>query len=102
MKLNGRGTGSSARDVVARCPDGPDRSEAADVVTAERYSIVIPIFNEEETIPALAARLTPVIDAFDGPTEVVLVDDGRLRPVVGAFDGAARARQALQSAQFVA
>lgn len=50
--------------------------EGTDTVTAERYSLVIPIFNEEETIPALFQRVSQVIDAFDGPTEVVLIDDG--------------------------
>ena len=40
------------------------------------YSIVIPVFNESESLDALFARLGPVMDAFDGPVEVVLVDDG--------------------------
>ncbi len=41
-----------------------------------RYSVVIPVYNEEETIPDLVKRLREVIDRLDGPTEVVLVDDG--------------------------
>jgi polyisoprenyl-phosphate glycosyltransferase len=40
------------------------------------YSIVIPIFNEHETIPELHRRLAGVIGSFDGPCEVLLVDDG--------------------------
>jgi polyisoprenyl-phosphate glycosyltransferase len=40
------------------------------------YSLVVPIFNEEETLSELARRLTPLLDALDGPAEVVLVDDG--------------------------
>ncbi|MBS1846911.1 MAG: glycosyltransferase family 2 protein [Actinobacteria bacterium] len=40
------------------------------------FSIVIPIFNEAETLPELANRLTPVIDSLDDTCEVVLVDDG--------------------------
>jgi glycosyltransferase involved in cell wall biosynthesis len=40
------------------------------------YSIVIPVLNEEETLEELQRRLTPVMDALDGPCEVVLVDDG--------------------------
>ena len=40
------------------------------------YSLVVPILNEVETLPELARRLTPVIDALDGPVEVILVDDG--------------------------
>lgn len=41
-----------------------------------RYSIVIPIYNEEETFPDLVKRLRAVMDRLDGPAEVVLVDDG--------------------------
>ena len=40
------------------------------------YSLVIPIFNESETLAALHQRLAPVIDALDGTCEVILVDDG--------------------------
>lgn len=45
-------------------------------VTEITYSVVIPIYNEHETIPRLFERLRAVIDGFDGPTEVILVDDG--------------------------
>ncbi|MBO0838644.1 MAG: glycosyltransferase family 2 protein, partial [Actinobacteria bacterium] len=41
-----------------------------------KYSIVIPIYNEQESLPALVDRLRPVMDKLDGPAEVVLVDDG--------------------------
>jgi len=40
------------------------------------YSIVIPIYNEEASIETLFERLRRVIDGFDAPTEVVLIDDG--------------------------
>lgn len=40
------------------------------------YSIVIPIYNEQETIPELYRRLKNVIDELDQPTEIILVDDG--------------------------
>jgi glycosyltransferase involved in cell wall biosynthesis len=43
---------------------------------APDYSIVVPIYNEQETLPALHARLAAVIDQLDGPAEVVLVNDG--------------------------
>jgi dolichol-phosphate mannosyltransferase len=41
-----------------------------------KYSIVIPIYNEEESFPDLIKRLREVIDRLDGPVEIVLVDDG--------------------------
>lgn len=40
------------------------------------YSIIIPIFNEELTLPELHARLTKVASQLDAPFEVILVDDG--------------------------
>ena len=41
-----------------------------------RYSFVIPVFDEEETLPELERRLRAVIEGLDGPAEVILVDDG--------------------------
>jgi len=40
------------------------------------YSLVVPIFNEEETLSELVRRLTLLLDTLDAPAEVVLVDDG--------------------------
>jgi polyisoprenyl-phosphate glycosyltransferase len=40
------------------------------------YSIVVPIYNEEESFAELAKRLREVMDELDGTAEVVLVDDG--------------------------
>jgi dolichol-phosphate mannosyltransferase len=40
------------------------------------YSIVIPIFNEEQILPELTSRMQRVTAAFDAPWEVILVDDG--------------------------
>ncbi|MFJ4776162.1 glycosyltransferase family 2 protein [Streptomyces sp. NPDC088762] len=39
-------------------------------------SVVVPIFNEEEALPALAARLRPILEGCREPYEVVAVDDG--------------------------
>ena len=40
------------------------------------YSIIIPIYNEEETLPALRQRLVSALASLDQPFEVILVDDG--------------------------
>ena len=40
------------------------------------YSLVIPVFNEAETLPELRRRLELLLDQLDGPAEVVFVDDG--------------------------
>ncbi|MFH2004883.1 MAG: glycosyltransferase family 2 protein [Bacteroidota bacterium] len=39
------------------------------------YSIVIPIFNEQETIPELYRRLKAVMDKLDSPAEIIFIDD---------------------------
>lgn len=39
-------------------------------------SIVIPIFNEEDTIPELYNRIKKVIDSINDSTEVIFIDDG--------------------------
>ncbi|MEV4612262.1 glycosyltransferase family 2 protein [Kitasatospora sp. NPDC049258] len=39
-------------------------------------SVVVPMFNEEEALPALVGRLRPVLDAIGERYEVVAVDDG--------------------------
>ena len=41
-----------------------------------KYSLVIPIYNEENTLPELYRRLWGVMEVMDGETEVILVNDG--------------------------
>lgn len=41
-----------------------------------QYSIVIPIFNESQSLPELVRRLEDVLGRLDGPAEVIFVDDG--------------------------
>lgn len=40
------------------------------------YSFVLPVYNEEETLPEMHRRMAALLDRLDGPSEVVLVDDG--------------------------
>jgi len=43
---------------------------------SQTYSFVIPVHDEEESLPLLAPVLTGVMDRLDGPCEVLFVDDG--------------------------
>ncbi|WP_100864206.1 MULTISPECIES: glycosyltransferase family 2 protein [Streptomyces] len=43
---------------------------------APAVSVAVPVFNEEEVLPVLAARLRPVLDGCGEPYEVIAVDDG--------------------------
>ncbi|MBF2063401.1 MAG: glycosyltransferase family 2 protein [Calothrix sp. C42_A2020_038] len=45
-------------------------------MTQPTYSIVIPIFNEEDNIHEMYRRLTGLMEQLDGSTELILVDDG--------------------------
>ncbi len=43
---------------------------------AIRLSVVIPLYNEEESVPELLRRLDDTLATVAGPVELVLVDDG--------------------------
>ena len=45
-------------------------------MTNPDVSVVIPVYNEEDSLPALFARLYPALDALKTPYEIVFVDDG--------------------------
>ena len=40
------------------------------------YSLVLPVFNEEKTLPELFNQLVALLDRLDGEGEVLLIDDG--------------------------
>lgn len=41
-----------------------------------KYSLIIPIYNEEETIPELYRRVSVVMDSLDDSVELILINDG--------------------------
>ena len=41
-----------------------------------KYSIVVPVFNEEETIPAFYKAIIPVMDKLKESYELIFVNDG--------------------------
>ena len=65
MNLNMKSNEDPNTDVprVSRC-------ERTDV------SVIVPVYNEEESLPDLFARLLPVLDGMGRPYEVILVNDG--------------------------
>lgn len=40
------------------------------------YTVVVPIFNEEQIIPELYSRLTPIMQGLSDGYEIIFVDDG--------------------------
>ncbi|MEN9542182.1 MAG: hypothetical protein RLZZ459_2273, partial [Cyanobacteriota bacterium] len=51
-------------------------SVSADCLAAPQLSIVVPLFNEEESLPLLVERLLAALRPLGRPFELVLVDDG--------------------------
>ena len=45
-------------------------------MTKPDVSVVIPVYNEEDSLPALFTRLYPALDKLKTPYEIVFVDDG--------------------------
>ncbi len=45
-------------------------------MTKPTYSLVIPIYNEQENITEMYRRLSNVIEQLDGEAELILIDDG--------------------------
>ena len=41
-----------------------------------KYSLIVPIYNEEEIIPELYRRLSAVMNRLDGVVELILINDG--------------------------
>ena len=59
-------------------------------MTETKYSIVVPVFNEAESLPELYRRMCAVMDGLDGTCELILVNDG-------SHDGTAQLLRALQA-----
>ncbi|MER8827363.1 glycosyltransferase family 2 protein [Mesorhizobium sp. M0938] len=47
-------------------------------VSPPRYSLVLPIYNEEQVLPKLIERISWLICRLDGEAEAIFVDDGSL------------------------
>lgn len=51
-----------------------------------KYSVIIPLYNEEAIIPELHRRLKQSIDAVEGPWEVIFVDDNSADGTFGLLE----------------
>src|SRR5271167_1478494 len=40
------------------------------------YSVVVPLYNEQESVPQLYVKIIDAMDALGEPYEIVFVDDG--------------------------
>jgi glycosyltransferase involved in cell wall biosynthesis len=74
MVMHGRLPDSPSDGDVRKSQDGSAPEPGAEATPD--YSIVIPVYNEQETLPVLGERLTSLLGRLDGGAEVILVDDG--------------------------
>ena len=70
-----------------------------------KVSVVIPVYNEERSLPRLLPRLVPVLDSLGRPWEVVFADDGSrdrsldlLKEAVRTYPGRVKAVELLRNA----
>jgi undecaprenyl-phosphate 4-deoxy-4-formamido-L-arabinose transferase len=56
--------------------DGRGAAQESRMTSHPAVSVVIPVYNEEEVLPALFARLYPAMDALGASYEIVFVNDG--------------------------
>lgn len=54
----------------------PQDAAPAAVAPAPYLSVVVPIYNEEESIPHLYAQLTTALEGLGKPYEIIAIDDG--------------------------
>jgi glycosyltransferase involved in cell wall biosynthesis len=47
-----------------------------EIIEPIRYSIVIPLYNEEHSVRALYSRIVEAMEEFDDPYQIIFVDDG--------------------------
>ena len=63
-----------ARRALSEGPIGTPTANGG--TSAGGLSVVVPVYNEEDSIDAFLARMQPVLEALDMPFEIVFVDDG--------------------------
>ena len=54
----------------------PNTADAPGTAPAPDISVVIPLFNEEESIPLLYEAVSGALESYGRPYEVIIVDDG--------------------------
>ena len=63
-----------------------------------KYSIILPLLNEQEVLPLLLERLSQLMARLDGRCEIIFVDDGST-DVGGALRGCSTTNQWLSTNQ---
>ena len=78
-------------------PTVPDTVAADGMAAPPDISVVVPIYNEVETIPLLVERITDVLKEMDCTYEFICVDDGSTDGSVALLKEMSRGRDDLQA-----
>ncbi len=73
---------------------------ASDALPVRSVSVVIPVYNEEESLPRLEAELAAALDPLGVPYEVLLVDDCSSDRSGAMLDGICARRPAFRAIHF--
>src|SRR5512143_3236387 len=63
-------------EIVQSAPGNPDGHKSPVSDSIQSVSVIIPVYNEAESLPLLQNALHQALDTLDFPWEVVYVDDG--------------------------
>ena len=64
------------QEIVQIAPGDPDGHEPPTLDSIQRVSVIIPVYNEAESLPMLQNALHHALDDLDFPWEVIYIDDG--------------------------
>ena len=74
--------------------------EPVPIETIPEISIVVPVFNEEESIPIFVARMIPILESVSPDWEIVFVNDGSRDRTLNAIRTAHAADQRVRALDF--
>ena len=77
-----------------------DRQSSSSVVERPAISLIVPIYNEQESIALLCKELFAVLDGIGRPFEVICIDDGSTDRSIGLLQEIAAQRKELRLVSF--
>jgi glycosyltransferase involved in cell wall biosynthesis len=77
-----------------------ESTKASSLAVRPTYSVVVPLFNEEDNVEPLVTRVAAVMDGLGEPYEIVFVDDGSRDGTFARLAAVARERPNVKIVRF--